>query len=61
MPKVLKWRFAEELLLPFLGYRLGRLHGNRAVEFLSGKVQGVELPNGVVLRAKSGGVEVLKK
>ncbi|MGI6524890.1 MAG: tRNA lysidine(34) synthetase TilS [Bdellovibrionota bacterium] len=56
LPPPLRWRYAEALLLPVMGFAIGRSHGSRAMEFLCGNTQGVELPSGVTLRAKNGGV-----
>ncbi len=56
MPKPLRWRFAEQLFKRGLGYNLGRLRSEKLVEFLLGRRLAFELPGGVTLRAKNGGL-----
>ena len=56
MPVALQWRFAEILLKPVLGYNLGRSKSIALGAFLGGSAEGIELPGGIRLRAKAGGV-----
>ena len=56
MPVALQWRFAETLFKPVLGYNLGRSKSMVLGAFLSGEAEGIELPGGIRLRAKAGGV-----
>jgi tRNA(Ile)-lysidine synthase len=53
----LRWRLAEAALLPVLGYTIGRSHAKDAVKLLTGEIVALELPGGVTLRAKNGGLE----
>ncbi|MCB9030457.1 MAG: tRNA lysidine(34) synthetase TilS [Deltaproteobacteria bacterium] len=56
LPAGLSSRVVARILLPKLGFILGREHALRVVNFLIGQSEGVELPGGVMLKARSGGV-----
>ena len=56
-PKVLRWRIVEYLLIEDLGFRAGRRHSERFVIFVLGEQTGIELPGGVTIGRKKGGLE----
>ena len=58
MPKQLRWRLAEELFKSRLGFNLGRSKSEMLVRFLEGHSVGLQLPGGLHVRAKGGGVLV---
>lgn len=55
-PEQLRWRVAEEALLPLVGYRIGNKHAKRVVKFFEGNAARIELP-GVVVERKAGGLK----
>lgn len=55
-PVAVKWRIAERLLLPSMGFNLGREHGLRVARFLEGSSPRVQLPGGSALERRTGGV-----
>jgi tRNA(Ile)-lysidine synthetase-like protein len=57
LPEVLRWRAAEGLLIQDLGFRVGRRHSQRFVRFMLEDQSGIELPGGVTIRRKNGGLE----
>ena len=54
---LLKWRLVELLFKDKLGFNLGRKHSEALVSFIEQGREGLELPGGMVLRAKQGGIE----
>ncbi len=60
LPDVLQWRVAECLLIEDLGFRVGRRHSQRFVNFLLGDQTGIELPGGVAIRRKNSGLERMR-
>lgn len=61
MAEPLRWRFAEQLLKPYLGYNLGRAKSRDFAELLARKRTGVELPGGISLRAHAGGLREVRE
>jgi tRNA(Ile)-lysidine synthetase-like protein len=56
LPSVVVWRLAEAVLLREIGFRLGRRHSLRFVEFILGTSPRIELPGKVVLERQDGGL-----
>lgn len=55
----LGWRLAEELVFSKLGFRIGRVAGARLAEFFLGTAEGLQLPGGLNLRRRAGGIAIL--
>ena len=60
LPAEMKWRFAEEVLMSKVGFRIGMLHSRRALEVLQGERKGAELPGGWCLELQSGVLSIRK-
>ncbi len=58
LPEALRWRVAEVLFLPKLGFRIGRLHAHALVDFIVGERSALEIPGGITLCSKGGAVVV---
>jgi len=52
----LRWRIVERMMRNKLGFNLGRAHSKRLLDFVLGKATGIELPGGVVITKKDGGL-----
>ncbi len=53
------WRVVDQLLIPKLGFNLGREHSCLVLDFIIGNADGIELPTGVSLRRKDGGLKLV--
>lgn len=60
LPSAVAWRLAEELLMPRLGFKMGRSKAQSLVEFFLGEEVGLELPGGLRLRRYQGGISFRK-
>ena len=60
-PEGLRWRVVERAFSRRIPVRLGRRHGERTVEFILGNGGTLELPGGVVLIRRDGGLHVGKE
>jgi tRNA(Ile)-lysidine synthetase-like protein len=58
LPKAIAWRVIEHLLLPELGYSLGRFHSEQVFDFLSKNSVRVELGNGRSLIRENSGISL---
>jgi len=58
LPLALAWRLVERVFIPLVGYKLDRFHAQRVLEFLERLGQGLELPGGIEVRPKAGGLVV---
>lgn len=57
-PAALRWRIVDLAFYPTLGFRLGRRHGARAAVFLAGNGRVLELPNGISVTRRGGGLTI---
>lgn len=55
-PQAVGWRMVQNLMLPKLGFRLGRDKCTEVISFFERRASAVELPGGVRLSHRSGGV-----
>ncbi len=58
-PPALQWRMVESLLLPKLGFKLGGARSLDVVGWILGDKLSIQLPGGVSLRRKEGGISIL--
>lgn len=56
-----QWRFVENLIGDKLGFSLGRRHSMRLISFLAGPDVGIELPGGISLKKRGGGVVLVSR
>ncbi|MCO6432626.1 MAG: tRNA lysidine(34) synthetase TilS [Deltaproteobacteria bacterium] len=56
LPKAAAWRLMQDVMLPKLGFRLGRDKCCEIVAMVEGRTSGVELPGGAALKRKGGGI-----
>jgi len=61
VPPALQWRMLEQLLLPILGYRLGRSQSKEAFRVLCGHRLGMEFEGGSSIRRQKGRLLVQKR
>jgi tRNA(Ile)-lysidine synthase len=52
----LQWRFARDILAEEIGFPLSRARATEVVDFVLNEKVGVELPSGIQLRRKDGGI-----
>lgn len=57
-PEQLRWRMLDHLFKPKLGFNIGREHSSLLVEFIMGADEGLQLPGGLTLRRRDGGLLV---
>lgn len=55
-PGAVRWRIGEQVVFSKLGFRLGRVHGERVADFILGNGAVLELPSNRVLRRREGGL-----
>lgn len=57
-PAAVQWRIVEEILLPHIGFTIGRSHALRVLRFIAEERIGIQIPGGFSIHRKNGGIAV---